>query len=282
MKIGIDSYCFHRYFGELYENQPEPDQGITCEEFLNRAIELGVAGVSWETCFFERQDADYYKGLKEKMDSAGLECIVAWGHPAGLEGGENVAAIADMEKHHETCRIMDTNVLRMVGSHFGLRNTPHRPQMDRLMTILKDPVKRAEDAGIKLAMENHYDFRCAEMLEMFETIDSPSFGMTFDTGNAFRYGDDPVEWAGKLAKYIYAVHLKDVAQMEGISEDEWYYHASTPVGSGEIDVPGLIKTLDGSGYDGLYAIEFDYLDPKYVDEQTALVQSVEYLKSLEL
>ena len=282
MKIGIDSYCFHRYFGELYENQPQPAEGITCEEFLDRAIALGVDGVSWETCFFERQDAEYYQGLKEKMDSAGLECIVAWGHPAGLEGGENVAAIDDMDKHHETCRIMGTNVLRMVGSHFGLRNTPHRPQMDRLMDILKDPVKRAEDAGIKLAMENHYDFRCAEMLEMFETIDSPSFGMTFDTGNAFRYGDDPVEWAGKLAKYIHAIHLKDVAQMEGITEDKWYYHASTPVGSGELDVPGLVKTLDAAGYNGLYAIEFDYLDPKYVDEQTALVQSVEYLKSLQV
>lgn len=69
--------------------------------------------------------------------------------------------------------------------------------------------------------------------------------------------------------------------MEGVSEDKWYFHASTPVGSGDLDVPGLIKTLDGAGYDGLYAIEFDYLDPKYVDEQTALVQSVEYLKSLQ-
>ncbi|MDP6542864.1 MAG: sugar phosphate isomerase/epimerase family protein [Phycisphaerae bacterium] len=281
MKIGIDSYCFHRYFGELYENQPEPAEGITCDEFLDRAIALGVDGVSWETCFFEQYTAEYYQGLKDKMDSAGLECIVAWGHPAGLEGGENVAAIDDMNSHHETCRIMNTNVLRMVGSHFGLRNTPHRPQMDRLMDILKDPVKRAEDAGIKLAMENHYDFRCSEMLEMFETIDSPSFGMTFDTGNAYRYGDDPVEWAGKLAKYIHAIHLKDVAQMEGITEDKWYFHASTPVGSGDLDVPGLVRTLDAAGYDGLYAIEFDYLDPKYIDEQTALVQSVEYLKSLQ-
>jgi inosose dehydratase len=119
------------------------------------------------------------------------------------------------------------------------------------------------------------------MLEMFETIDSTNFGMTFDTGNAFRYGDDPVEWAAKLGKYIYAIHLKDVGVMEGINEEEWYHYASTPVGSGELDIPGLVKTLDGVGYEGLYAIEFDYLDPKYVDEQTALVQSVEYLKSLQ-
>ena len=53
-------------------------------------------------------------------------------------------------------------------------------------------------------------------------------------------------------------------------------------GGGVIDVPALVATLDGAGYDGLWAIEFDYLDPKYVDEQTALVQSVEYLRTLEV
>ena len=282
MKIGIDSYCFHRYFGEVYDNQQDPGERITCEDFLHRAIGLGVAGVSWETCFFESDDEDYLEGLKEIMDSGRLECIVAWGHPAGLEGGENVAALADMEKHHKTCQIMGTDVLRMVGSHYGLRNTPHRPQMERLMTILKEPVKRAEDLGIRLAMENHFDFTCDEMLEMLETIDSPSFGMTFDTGNALRYGDDPVAAAGRLAKYIYAIHLKDVAPLEGGNEEDWFYYACTPVGSGVIDVPALVKTLDGAGYDGLYAIEFDYLDPKYHDEPAALAKSVEYLRALEL
>ena len=61
MKTGIDSYCFHRYFGEVYDNQQEPGKRITCEDFLNRAIELEVAGVSLETCFFESQEEDYLK-----------------------------------------------------------------------------------------------------------------------------------------------------------------------------------------------------------------------------
>lgn len=280
MKTGIDSYCFHRYFGEVYDNQSDPGKRITYEDFLNRAMELGVAGVSLETCFFESDQESYLQQLKEIMDRGSLERIVAWGHPVGLEGGENVAAVADMEKHYETCRILGANVLRIVGSHHGLRNTPHRPQMERIMTILRDPIKRAEDQGIKLAMENHFDFTCDEMLEMFETIDSPSFGMTFDTGNALRYGDGPVEAAGRLAKHIFAIHFKDVAPLDGGDVDDWFYYACTPIGQGLIDVPALIKKLDNAGYDGLYAIEFDYLDPKYGDEDAALAASVEYLKSL--
>jgi sugar phosphate isomerase/epimerase len=126
-------------------------------------------------------------------------------------------------------------------------------------------------------MENHFDFTCDEMLEMFQTIDSPCFGMTFDTGNAFRYGDDPVESAGKLAKYIHAIHFKDVAPLDGGNPDDWFYYACTPIGSGVLDVPALIQTLDNAGYSGIWAIEFDYLDPKFGDEDSALVRSLEYL-----
>jgi sugar phosphate isomerase/epimerase len=280
MKIGIDSYCFHRYFGEIYDNQEDPGKRMTYEDFLNHAIELDVDGVSLETCFFDSFDEDYLKRLKAIMDKGGLDCIVAWGHPAGLEGGENVEALADMEQHFKTCDILGTQVLRMVGSHYGLRNTPHRPQMDRLIKLMQDSVKRAEDRGIKLAMENHYDFTCDEMLEMFDALGSPYFGMTFDTGNALRYGDDPVEAAKKLSRYIYAIHFKDVAPLDGGNPDDWFYHACTPIGKGLIDVPALISTLDGAGYAGLYAIEFDYLDPKFKDEESALAASVAYLQDL--
>jgi len=282
MKIGIDSYCFHRAFGEIYDNQTDPGKRICYEDFLNRAGELEVSGVSLETCFFESTEEDYLKRLREIMDANALDCIVAWGHPAGLEGGENVDAVAEMESHYKMCQILGTDVLRIVGSHYGLRNTPHRPQMERLMRLLKDPVKRAEDLEIKLAMENHFDFTCAEMQEMFETIDSPAFGMTFDTGNAFRYGDDPIEAATRLAEHIFAIHFKDVAPLDGGHTEDWFYYACTPIGKGMLDIPALINTLDRAGYDGIYAIEFDYLDPKYADEDAALVESVEYLKSLNL
>jgi sugar phosphate isomerase/epimerase len=120
------------------------------------------------------------------------------------------------------------------------------------------------------------------MLEMFETVDSPSFGMTFDTGNAYRYGDDPVDAAKKMGRYIFAIHFKDVAPLEDGNPADWFYNACTPIGRGVTDVPGLVAALEEARYDGLYAIEFDYLDPKYGDEDSALVESIEYLKTLQL
>jgi len=280
MKIGIDSYCFHRYFGEVYDNQEDPGKRITYEDFLNRAIELGVDGVSLETCFFESNEESYFQRLKEILDRGNLECVVAWGHPNGLEGGKNAAAAKDMETHYRTCEILGTKVLRMVGSSLFFRNEPHQPQMDKIAELMKESAKRAEDRGIKLAMENHFDFTCDEMLEIFENVGSDHFGMCFDTGNALRIGDEPVGAAQKMAKHIFATHTKDVAPVYGGDPQDWDFFASVPVGKGVLDVPAIVKTLKSAGYDGLFAIEFDYLDPKYGDEDPALAESVAYLKQV--
>ena len=97
MKIAIDSYCFHRYFGEVYDNQEKPDKTMTYEDFLTLCVKLKVDGVSLETCFFESTDESYLKKLKEIIDKGNLEVVVAWGHPNGLEGGKNPDALEDMK-----------------------------------------------------------------------------------------------------------------------------------------------------------------------------------------
>ena len=280
MKIGIDSYCYHRYFGEIYGNQTDPGKRMTYDDFLNRAIELGVDGVSLETCFFESRDDDYFKRLKEIIDRGNLEVVVAWGHLDGLEGGKNLEAAKDMESHFHTCELLGAKVMRMVGSSLSFRNDPHRPQMERIAKIMKESAKRAEDRGIKFAMENHFDFTADEILEIFEDVGSDHFGMTYDTGNALRIGDEPVKTAQKLAKHIIATHTKDIAPVYGADPQDWDYFASVPVGKGVVNMPGLIKVLEDFGYDGLFAIEIDYLHPDYEDEDPALAESVEYLKQV--
>src|SRR5438093_6979941 len=56
MKTGIDSYCYHRYFGEIYPDQTDPGQRWTFRDFVKRAVELKADGVSLESCFFESLD----------------------------------------------------------------------------------------------------------------------------------------------------------------------------------------------------------------------------------
>ena len=45
MKVGIDNYFYHRFFGEIYAHQKDPGRRITIEWFVDRAKQLGVDGV---------------------------------------------------------------------------------------------------------------------------------------------------------------------------------------------------------------------------------------------
>jgi len=71
MKIGIDSYCFHRFFGEVYPEQPQPPKSMTLEDFIELAKKLNVNGVSLESCFIpQREDAGYMANIKALLDES--------------------------------------------------------------------------------------------------------------------------------------------------------------------------------------------------------------------
>ena len=97
MKVGIDSYCYHRFFGEVYPEQNAPPRQMSLEDFLDRAHELGVDGVSLESCFIpQKDDPGYLESIKDRLDDYGLDRVYAWGHPDGLEGGRNETEYKEM------------------------------------------------------------------------------------------------------------------------------------------------------------------------------------------
>jgi 3-oxoisoapionate decarboxylase len=283
MKVGIDSYCYHRFFGEVYGNQSQPPAGrkMNYEDFLNRAVELQVDGVSLETCFFDSFDEAYLKRLKEIIDRGKLETVVAWGHPKGFEGGKKPEEMEELKRMFGVCHTLGAKVMRVVGSSLDYRNDPHEPQLRALTGIFKEVAAIGRDQDVRVAVENHFDFTIDEYVDLLDRIDSDYFGMCYDTGNTLRNGDDPVESARILGKKVFATHTKDVAPLYGVSPKEWYFYACVPVGQGIVNMPGLIDELLAAGYHGLFAIELDYMDPKYVDEDLAVEQSVRYLQGLQ-
>ena len=281
MKVGIDSYCYHRFFGEVYPEQESPPKQMTLEDFLKRAKELEVDGVSLESCFIPSFDAGYLRDVKAILDDYDFDRVFAWGHPDGLEGGKNEEAYKEMVASFEYAQAIGAKVMRVVGSSLMFRNEPHGPQIERLTRMFKEAAKVAEDYGIKIADENHIDFTADEMLQLLESVGSPYLGINFDTGNFLRLLDDPIKGMEKLAKYVYATHIKDLKPQKGVSPAEWYFFSSTPVGDGLIDNQKLAQMLEDAGYEGFLAVEIDFLHPDYNnDEDAAVEQSIRQLRRI--
>jgi sugar phosphate isomerase/epimerase len=283
MKVGIDSYCFHRYFGEVYPHQTAPpeDEMMTMEDFLDFAKKLDVDGVSLESCFFPSFEKEWFLDLKAKLDEYGFDRVYAWGHPDGLEAGKNREAFEDMVSQIPNAKLIGADVMRVVASSLMFRFEPHGPQLDILTEWFKEAVKVAEEHDVILAVENHIDYTSDEIKELLDRVDSPYFGVNLDTGNFLRLLDDPVEGAKKLADQVYATHIKDLKPVKGLNATEWYFFSSTPVGDGLVDNEQLAQILYDADYEGFLAVETDSLHPDYENEEHAAVeQSVKRLKEI--
>ena len=281
MKIGIDSYCYHRYFGEVYPVQTAPEATMTIDDFLTRAVELGAEGVSLESCFLPQRDSGYLSELCGRLDELELERVYAWGHPNGLLGGKSPEAYDDMLEGIAQARAVKAEVMRVVGNNGRYRFDEHEKQIDRLSALFTDAVKEAEAQGIRLAIENHQDYTLAELATLFDNVSSPYLGLTFDSGNCLRILDDPVGGLERVAGRVFATHIKDIRLQKGMPADRWQFFACVPAGEGVVDLPRIIETLRRAGYGGMLTIELDYLHSDYEnDEDRVLALSIENLRKL--
>lgn len=280
LKVGIDSYCFHRFFGEVYAQQKPPKRRLTLEQFIDLARSLGVDGVSLESCFIPNTEPAYLRSIRDMLDEYRFDRVWAWGHPDGLEGGKNAKAFKDMIANFEHARHIGAKVMRVVGSSLMFRFEDHQQQIKRLTKMFKQAVKVAADHGIKMAVENHIDFTSDEIVQLLDAVDSEYLGINFDTANFARLLDDPIKGMKKLAPRVLAVHLKDLKVNRQASVDDWYFFSSTPVGEGFVDNVALAKMLRAVNYKGFLAVETDFLHPDYKDEFEAIEQSVKELKRI--
>lgn len=280
MKLAIDSYCYHRYFGENYPGlQQPPDTTMTVWDFLKRAHRLGVEGVSLESCFLPSLEDEFLDRLRTSLDKYGFQRVWAWGHPDGLKSGTDRAAAQDLVRHLSHARAIGAKVMRIVGGSRRTRPSSWAVHKRRLGKMLERLTTAAEKHGVVLALENHIDLLAEEMVELITTIDSPWLGVCLDTGNNLRLHEDPLKVAERLAPWARATHIKDIGILPG-DPKTFAFWPSVPLGKGVVDIPAVVAVLNQVGYEGLLAIEVDFLHPGYGDEQKAVRQSVHYLKTL--
>lgn len=281
MKVGIDSYCYHRFFGEVYAGQTPPETPLAFEDFMLNLEGLGIEGISLESCFIPQFDASYLEGIKTRLDALGMDRVYAWGHPDGLEGGKNEAAYDEMIEHMSYAREIGASVMRVVGSSLRYRSEPHGPQLEKLTRMFSEAAVLAGQAGVKLALENHIDYNSTEILQLIKDVNSPHLGVNFDSGNFLRVLDDPVDAMRKLAPYVLATHIKDLRPVKGVPADAWHFFSCVPTGDGLIQNEELARILSEHEYKGFLAVEIDFLHPDYEGREDWVVrESIKTLKAI--
>jgi hypothetical protein len=119
---------------------------------------------------------------------------------------------------------------------------------------------RAADAGVTIAIENHQDFGSEELVAIAEAA-GPSVGITFDTGNAFAVGEDPVAFAERAAHRVRHVHLKDYrAQFTR----EGYRLVRCAIGDGSVPFAEIAEVLRSQHASLTASIEPGALEARHI------------------
>lgn len=286
MKVGLDSYCFHRYFGEIYPNGLQVDPGVRWDmkdDFVPFALSLDLDEVALESCFFPALDNSYVDAIREPLDAAGMPRILGWGHPDGLHAGTDEDAFQDLLAHIPQAERLGCSIMRIVASSMIHVKDDHAQQVKDSVAMLKRAIPVAEQHGITLAIENHIDFTSTEVLGIIEGVDSPNLRVNLDTGNVIRLYEDPVEAAKNLAEVTVSTHTKDILPGRfGAPSENFTWWPSCPAGEGFVDLDGVAGVLHESGFQGSLALEMDLMQKPWdeVSEEENVKASISYLKSI--
>ena len=151
--------------------------------------------------------------------------------------------------------------------------------------------ERANQYGVRPVIHPHaggYIEFSDEIEALVRDMPYETAGLCLDTGHLYYSGMDPAAYLKKYADRLDYVHFKDVnadIYREVLQEHIRFFDgcgkgAMCPIGTGSLDYPEIIATLNDIGYSGYVTIEQER-DPRNSDTSLRDVKaSVEYLKSV--
>jgi sugar phosphate isomerase/epimerase len=121
---------------------------------------------------------------------------------------------------------------------------------------LAEPIARKHH--IKLAVENHKDWRADELASLITGIGSDYVGVTLDFGNSIALLEDPMEVVNTLAPFVMSTHVKDM----GVREyEDGFLLSEVPLGEGILDLAKMVAICKKHNPDVNFSLEMITRDP---------------------
>jgi sugar phosphate isomerase/epimerase len=188
-----------------------------------------------------------------------------------LDYGDDFTAPAkqpeDFRPFAKAAKHLGVYAIGLGGVPFSMNRFTEDPPLEGQMAMIRaqvEPLARiAEEEGVKLAYENHADYRVVELLKyLVEPIGSPALGIKLDTGNCPLVIEEASEAAEAAAHVIYATHFKEMF-ISPVTPDGGKI-VGAPLGRGHLKLDQVAKTLHEKAPnpdDLILAIEIGWMPP---------------------
>jgi sugar phosphate isomerase/epimerase len=186
----------------------------------------------------------------KRLSDAGLEATSI--HFLPFHGGDIhvTGAVAQFLWIFEVCEMLNISALKFTGTSRKVENG-----LDKAITVLKSVTPVAEEKGIDLMVENHFEntFEFKHDYEkIFSAIDSKRVGIALDTGHFLASGVDMIDLMETFPQKIFQIDMKDCAAGPG--------RRFMPFGQGDVEFDKLIGRVCELGFSGYLLVEFPRRD----------------------
>lgn len=278
------------------------EEGFDCVEVMcwpmDATDQRRYAGVTHiDAASLDEAGAREVHALLEKY-GVGISALGYYPNPLAPDQAESDTYVRHIERVIDAAKLLGVGVVNtFIGRDPGL---PIEAQWERVEEVWRPLVKRAEDAGVKIGIEN-----CPMLFtldewpggknlaispdvwdELFERLPSDNLGLNFDPSHLIWQGIDIGRALHDHAPKLVHMHLKDeridqeLLHRRGILGLGW--HVPKIPGLGDIDWVAFFRTLEEIGWEEPVVIEVE--DRSFEDSlegrKEALRRSGQYVRTV--
>lgn len=223
-------------------------------ELLNHCHEIGAGGIQ---VMIRDWSKDFAKKVRDRREQFGMYLEGSIAMPFTRD------EVARFESDVVNGKEAGATILRTVTSTgrryeiYHSDNDVHDFKKKAMESLrLAEPVLRKHK--VKLAVENHKDWRANELASAIKEIESEWIGVTLDFGNSISLIEDPMEVVTTLAPYAFSTHVKDMG-LEAY--DHGFLLSEVPLGKGILDIPRIIAECEKHNPGVNFSLEMITRDP---------------------
>jgi sugar phosphate isomerase/epimerase len=268
VKLGLSSYGVGWAVGVT--GYPPPPTPLDAFGLVTLAHDLGLRLVQIaDNLPLHALTADQRDALRRRADALGV----------AVEVGTRGLQHDHLMSYLEIAKAFGSSILRVV-----VDTADYHPDPAEVVERLRVLLPALQAANLVLAIENHDRFRARTLAEIITALDSPCVGICLDTVNSFGALEGPEVVVEVLGPFVVNLHIKEFV-VRRVPHNMGFVVTGAPAGQGMLDIPWLLRTLQGYGRSFNAVIE-TWLDPlpdtaaTIALERAYVEQSVAYLRSL--
>ena len=251
--MGVVVHSYGNRWNSKVESKNYP--GFTnAIDLLEHCHSIGAGGIQ---VVVRDWTLEFAKKVRDRREKLGLYIEGSIATP------KNSEEVSKFEQDVISAKEAGATVLRTVCSSGRRYEAYHSPEAFREATKnalislqLAEPILRKHK--MKLAVENHKDWRAKELVNIIKEINSEWVGVTLDFGNSIALMENPMEVIQSLAPYLLTTHVKDM----GVDEyADGFLLSEVPLGEGILDLAKIFAICTQHNPDTTFNLEMITRDP---------------------